>query len=1003
MGLLEEVFNGAAPRTKNRLGDCVKKAKANAFAETFEEDKHPRDHGKFATAAGTDSGVSDKPSESTDAKPSAVAHPSTTARLLAKTKPITEAVARKATRFVDSTRGGRFLRGLAVKLRDKAIERYGAKTVAKIIASGHAISWGAFGVGLAVGYPNFLPSSACMIPAAVLAELKYQMGDGKRAVTESAESDEYGEHGKELTPEQIDAEAQKLVEELSRAWGEHAAASPDNKPPEVAEPLTADQMAAAITKALHDFYAEMGEDGDAAPEMDDAAIADVAKELTAKTLHESEDAEGHEHADKGLHGGQSLHESADAVSSTDDSSIVSGLLADHERDERGDHPNATAAASPTVDDDPRSHAEQLAEILYGAMGNKALEALTAKDLHEAAASQYVGTTRDRHPVVLRGGFIHVRNLLEAWNASAHPRGHGGRFVKKGSEEAVATAQDAVGKALRGESSGSDAAKNILQHLNLLTVKQLAALHKEHGKSIPGKLREQLVQGVLDRVGNGEHHKAAKDLAAGPSAEKLHAAALAFAEKDPNDFYRAVADAYNAAGNSDEKRRAIGDFWRAYKAKKAGEEAPPVKAGPQGAKALAALEEHLAALGKKDLGELHAEPGEWPASGGKAVEPEQTEPTQPTEPIPDDLDFGMMGGDGGDDDDKAVKPEVSATLPADNKGFANTVKQAIAEMPYSEAGYKQQGAFFGGNKVFINHVFEQMKKQFPSLTMDEFKKRLGEANASKDLTISRSDMNSDLHTPDVEASKMRHGPQGAAEGQFITNEKGNWRDRPADFKPPAQVEDPAVPEPEVPKAELTPEENAIASIYDKIDKHPGSYIQAAQDLADSGAIGKLPLNEHKAVVDWLKANHPRVIAEIEKRKPDQLKADGGGPAKEPTASSGPAAATLDPATLRHSAGWMDQPHYDAYTAAIDHAAKTMSPDAFRKWAEELTGSPKRGSRIAIRHGLRAFADRLRVSFAQTGGDERGADEKAEYMARASGGKAGATRSGATSQAETRFPA
>lgn len=124
-----------------------------------------------------------------------------------------------------------------------------------------------------------------------------------------------------------------------------------------------------------------------------------------------------------------------------------------------------------TEDNSGQYAEMIAEILYGIYGDEALDKFQAEDKPTEKA------------------------FAKAWDALDHPRGPNGRFIPKGSAEAVAAAKEAVGKALRGEGNSEEVAK----HLAILSVKQLKELHKEHGQKIPGKLRAELVEAVQSRL------------------------------------------------------------------------------------------------------------------------------------------------------------------------------------------------------------------------------------------------------------------------------------------------------------------------------------------------------------------------------------------------------------------------------------------------------------------------------------------------------------------------
>jgi hypothetical protein len=81
----------------------------------------------------------------------------------------------KMTAFLDKVPGGRWVRRKMEKIHKKLIDRYGPKVTAAVIATGQVISWGAFGVGIAVGVPIWIPSAVATAPAAALAELNYRI------------------------------------------------------------------------------------------------------------------------------------------------------------------------------------------------------------------------------------------------------------------------------------------------------------------------------------------------------------------------------------------------------------------------------------------------------------------------------------------------------------------------------------------------------------------------------------------------------------------------------------------------------------------------------------------------------------------------------------------------------------------------------------------------------------------------------------------------------------
>lgn len=135
--------------------------------------------------------------------------------------------------------------------------------------------------------------------------------------------------------------------------------------------------------------------------------------------------------------------------------------------------------------DPDEVARPIAELLYKLFGADALRHLRGGDASESR--------------LLRDGRgIAGAWLLEAWDSSHHPRGKGGRFIPRGSSEAVAAAKAAVDRVLK---TGEGDAGEIADHLAILNVKQLRELHRANGAGpIPSAvLREHLVQAVKDRL------------------------------------------------------------------------------------------------------------------------------------------------------------------------------------------------------------------------------------------------------------------------------------------------------------------------------------------------------------------------------------------------------------------------------------------------------------------------------------------------------------------------
>ena len=138
---------------------------------------------------------------------------------------------------------------------------------------------------------------------------------------------------------------------------------------------------------------------------------------------------------------------------------------------------------------------------------------------------------------------HLQDVSESWSEKDHPRGKGGRFIPRGSAEAVATAKTAVDKVLKGK--GGDA-NEVANHLAILTVKQLRELHQANGvKKIPsGILREHLVQAVKDKLtpASKEPEPAKPVATAGKEKKPVDAASQGTLGAEKKDPVKAVANA-----------------------------------------------------------------------------------------------------------------------------------------------------------------------------------------------------------------------------------------------------------------------------------------------------------------------------------------------------------------------------------------------------------------------------------------------------------------------------
>jgi len=89
-------------------------------------------------------------------------------------------------------------------------------------------------------------------------------------------------------------------------------------------------------------------------------------------------------------------------------------------------------------------------------------------------------------------------VQKMWNAIEHPRGKNGRFIPKGSGEAFDATKASIKSILNGKKD-STAHKQLLDHLSILTVKQLHDLKKEYGLKASASLKSDLVKKIGERL------------------------------------------------------------------------------------------------------------------------------------------------------------------------------------------------------------------------------------------------------------------------------------------------------------------------------------------------------------------------------------------------------------------------------------------------------------------------------------------------------------------------
>jgi hypothetical protein len=107
--------------------------------------------------------------------------------------------------------------------------------------------------------------------------------------------------------------------------------------------------------------------------------------------------------------------------------------------------------------------------------------------------------------------------------------------------------------------------------------------------------------------------------------------------------------------------------------------------------------------------------------------------------------GWLDGGGSPEPDRRPEPPE----PFDLEAFANTVRSAARTCPTGR---------FGDNKVFISHVWRQLKDEprFAPLGLRGFKDKLLEANRENLLTLSRADLYQDQDPADLQASETNYG-------------------------------------------------------------------------------------------------------------------------------------------------------------------------------------------------------------------------------------------------------
>jgi 2'-5' RNA ligase len=221
----------------------------------------------------------------------------------------------------------------------------------------------------------------------------------------------------------------------------------------------------------------------------------------------------------------------------------------------------------SVDDDadlgdPAERAGLIAEILAALHGDDALAAFD---------DEGNGSSPVAESLAVLMSVPRFATLLEAWDKLQHPRGEHGRFIPRGSAEAVAAVHERVKKALAGDRSPTSA-RDLADHLSILTVKQLHDLKKSHNISASGPTVDSLRAKIADRLDRGRREPGEKaadttgaaeptapllaigDKSAEPAPVAEPATPPVAATPEPPTAPERQADAAAEAGTGDDRKR-----------------------------------------------------------------------------------------------------------------------------------------------------------------------------------------------------------------------------------------------------------------------------------------------------------------------------------------------------------------------------------------------------------------------------------------------------------------
>ena len=265
-----------------------------------------------------------------------------------------------------------------------------------------------------------------------------------------------------------------------------------------------------------------------------------------------------------------------------------------------------------------------------------------------------------------------------------------------------------------------------------------------------------------------------------------------------------------------------------------------------------------------------------------------------------------GFTGTDANGKQVASAASQPLP----DFAKEVQSLADAHPVG----------FGDNKVFIHHVYDEMKKVHPDMTLEDFKGKLKQANQARLLNLSRADLVQAMHPEDVAASHTQIGHDDKAAANFIlakNKERQQTRRDPDENKTQ-------------PKVERTPREQKVAEGLANPEEHTLAEWRKRNDYDRATPRQKAAIDaEHKKRVqealDVDMPVPPEVMAEYSGMKATPPKPKAPKPPATTSSTTHPIAsnaATVASAIQKLSA---NPDHHGTYSVADIMDATGLSKD------------------------------------------------------------------------------